>query len=706
MSEIEVYILDKSNNIKGEVIIERPNSYIKLLETIRKDLKIQYNILIFILDQNNNAIEIYNEEKYKLVEDILFIREIENDIFGQSLYEFNYNRLSETNQQILDEKYNCILCQVVIKNEKPYFCYKCQKIYHKKCLQRWDNTCKNQNKNLVCPNCRNELPIEEWNKKLNYEEERKGNANLIEKIREFELGYNMYKNINIIKDRKINELKYNEDNQNELMKIYKNYIKKTFQLLIDILYSLNSIHSAIYLKENEKIIKIINKNRLYIRDLDLSEISNVIDEELAKFQSYIIEKNTFENKINNNIVNEQQKNMNNNYKENLCQMLSNFTQFIENINSYDSDNNKNYNYVYIVPDEVLIKYFGMYNLDYSSINNIIKENGNINIKINLLNEYVNKKFKFDSENIPVISIPKLEKNNYIFDKKIIYYYNNLFLLDEKTIKLSILNINLFTKIECFIKDRYILLFREQEGITYIDIGKLDEQNKFRLELLVYTTKDSKYIKNYVGENDFSSFYKSSFIFKNNPNNKFSYFSPFFSKNNNIIGYGFKLTKKFNNYNNINYNPVLVNIIYLIIFFLSYDYNENKYYYLINDKWMKYFKDKYMYKRIESKIENNDKLLLTINKVLKNENSINKLIYIIISGMYELNNEFNKISLNIDNNDNNNNIEPDCESIKDFFEIYFYKNYYILNEEIFIRIFNFNESELNEMKKKNNYCKCY
>ena len=115
----------------------------------------------------------------------------------------------------------------------------------------------------------------------------------------------MYKNINIIKDRKINELKYNEDNQNELMKIYKNYIKKTFQLLIDILYSLNSIHSAIYLKENEKIIKIINKNRLYIRDLDLSEISNVIDDELAKFQNYIIEKNTFENKINNNIVNEQ-----------------------------------------------------------------------------------------------------------------------------------------------------------------------------------------------------------------------------------------------------------------------------------------------------------------------------------------------------------------------------------------------------------------
>ena len=122
--------------------------------------------------------------------------------------------------------------------------------------------------------------------------------------------------------------------------------------------------------------------------------------------------------------------------------------------------------------------------------------------------------------------------------------------------------------------------------------------------------------------------------------------------------------------------------------------------------MKYFKDKYMYKRIECKIENNDKLLSTINKVLKNENSINKLIYIIISGMYELNNEFNKISLNIDNNDNNNNIEPDCESIKDFFEIYFYKNYYILNEDIFIRIFNFNESELNEMKKKNNYCKCY
>ena len=36
-----------------------------------------------------------------------------------------------------------------------------------------------QNKNLDCPICRNKLPIEKWNKKLDYEDTRKSSAKLI-----------------------------------------------------------------------------------------------------------------------------------------------------------------------------------------------------------------------------------------------------------------------------------------------------------------------------------------------------------------------------------------------------------------------------------------------------------------------------------------------------------------------------------------------
>ena len=114
-----------------------------------------------------------------MTEVILFIKETDKDILGKSKFEINYDRLSESKQNILDEKYNCNICQIIIKNEKPYLCYKCQKIFHEKCLKDWDNKCKSQNKILECPICRNKLSIENWNKKLDHDNDRKDNANLL-----------------------------------------------------------------------------------------------------------------------------------------------------------------------------------------------------------------------------------------------------------------------------------------------------------------------------------------------------------------------------------------------------------------------------------------------------------------------------------------------------------------------------------------------
>ena len=186
MKNLQIFLLDKSGNTKNEINITKPKNYQELLEIIKqKFINISEYYELFIIDKNDKEIKINNESQFQLIDCILFIRELDNDLLDESLFEKNYNALSESKQEILDDKYNCILCSIIIKKENPYLCYKCQKIFHEKCLKDWDLKCKLQNKTLMCPNCRNELSIEKWNKKLNYEEERGHKAKLLNTINEF-----------------------------------------------------------------------------------------------------------------------------------------------------------------------------------------------------------------------------------------------------------------------------------------------------------------------------------------------------------------------------------------------------------------------------------------------------------------------------------------------------------------------------------------
>ena len=158
---MDVFILDNSKNIKQELKMEKPRTYKKLLELLLIKIKnIPQSYEIFILDKNNKDITINNEEKFQNIKDMLFIREVDKNSLKQSLFSKNLNELSESKQDILSEKYCCLFCSKIIKNENPYFCYKCQKVFHKKCLEDWDKKCIEQNKKLSCPNCRNELPLE------------------------------------------------------------------------------------------------------------------------------------------------------------------------------------------------------------------------------------------------------------------------------------------------------------------------------------------------------------------------------------------------------------------------------------------------------------------------------------------------------------------------------------------------------------------
>ena len=303
MSQLEIFLLDKLNNAKSEFNITKPKSYQDLLKQLRQNLtNISEYFEIYIIDKNNKEIKIDNEENYSKIQDILFIRPIDKSILEQSLFQRNFEKLSESNQDILSEKFNCSICTNIIKKENPYLCYKCQKIFHDKCLKDWDKKCKSLNKKFECPaGCKNELPIEEWNKKLNFEENRNNNANLMNRLNEYKLNKNMNINLNMIKDKKIKELKENKNKQKDLIKKYEEYIDKTILIFKNLLNKINSLNDSLNLEKNNKLNNLINTYSLSLKNLNIDEISNVINEELDKFIIHL--KN---NSNNNNIYNDEE----------------------------------------------------------------------------------------------------------------------------------------------------------------------------------------------------------------------------------------------------------------------------------------------------------------------------------------------------------------------------------------------------------------
>ena len=282
-SRIRVVILDKVGNIKQEGTMVKPKTFENLIKQMKFKFKnLTENIQMFILDKDKKEIKIKDEDDYKLTNDKIYLREIDNSILEQSLYEINYNKLPESKQEVLDERYSCVLCINTIKNENPYFCYNCQKIFHNKCLNNWDKECKSQYHKLKCPNCRNELPIEKWKKKLNYEEDRTFIANLIDKINEYENELNTAMNNSNNKNKKQEQqIKYFD-----IIKQYEKYIEETSILFKHILKKINLIHSLLNFKTNDKLSNLINKYHLNIKSLDLTDISKVINEELNLIKNF------------------------------------------------------------------------------------------------------------------------------------------------------------------------------------------------------------------------------------------------------------------------------------------------------------------------------------------------------------------------------------------------------------------------------------
>jgi len=140
-------------------------------------------------------------------------------------------------------------------------CYQCQRIFHKECLKKWEYNCKIM---FRCPICNFELPLKNWKEKVNYEEERNNEEN-------------------IMKDLNANKNKYND-------------LKIKYEKLFE---NISNIFKRILHKSNEIISLIDNKSDMENNNImnykDLKEISDLIFNNFNK----IIE-NLVKNKIDNN----------------------------------------------------------------------------------------------------------------------------------------------------------------------------------------------------------------------------------------------------------------------------------------------------------------------------------------------------------------------------------------------------------------------
>ena len=342
--KVVICLLDESNNRIEEIKMKKPKTYNELLTQLDNNIKrLPNDFYVFYLTLSNKPIIITNDKEYLSSKDILFIRKRQNKDMTQSVYEENYNKLTESRQELLDTKFNCYICDGTIKKENPYFCYICQKIFHRKCLNAWNEKKQHQNENLNCPNCRNELPLEQWKQKIDFEEDRIKVAEFIGKMNQIELDNNLNNNLNAIKEKRIKELMNDNIRLNEEINQLKNEEEKMSQLKYDNLIL------------NDKITKLKNEgekmNQLKDENIKLNEIINQLKaegENMKKLKS----DNVRLNEIINQLKKESEK-MNKLKDENIRQQNEQINQ-LKNINNRQSEMIDDY-YTYIKQSSLVFK---------------------------------------------------------------------------------------------------------------------------------------------------------------------------------------------------------------------------------------------------------------------------------------------------------------------------------------------------------------
>ena len=274
---ITLFLLDDSHNLIEEKNIPRPKTYDELKLAIKNIfIRPLENYQIFYYNIYNIKKIINNEEEYISVKDILFINELkekEKEKQEPSIYKLNYDELSESKQDILDEKYNCNICQEIIKGEEqPLFCYQCQKLFHKKCLEDWNNKCTEKNLEFSCPKCKYELPLKDWHKKLNYNDERINEVNLMKEItNKNQKNKELERELNIIKSDSYDKFKNIYDKVEQINSFFEKNKLDSINIIIND-YNQSEIPFKIVEKLNNIEESIKNIEKEYQKEIPIEKL--------------------------------------------------------------------------------------------------------------------------------------------------------------------------------------------------------------------------------------------------------------------------------------------------------------------------------------------------------------------------------------------------------------------------------------------------
>ena len=303
MSKIEILLLDSSNTSKGKINMIKPNTLKELFNQLRQNFK---NVVgfyeIFYIGKNKKVTKIYTNEDYKIVDDILFVREVESKCFKQS-----------------------------------------------------------------------------------------------------SSGINKNKNVNLLKDKNIEN--------------YKIFIEKTIKVFKNIIDQIKSIHNILNLNNNIKLCSLAKNNPLSFENLEIDEISNAIEEELEQIKNQILninKMNIFHSIIKNN------------------QMLNQIN------NNYNTKSNN-----FVINNSKTIMQYNLVNMNQT--NNSNKDNDIMNDKFSMYKSEIKLKYFTNSEgNYNIFGKEFVEKNIFnidlIVNGKKQFLVNNIELLKgENTIKMIIKN---------------------------------------------------------------------------------------------------------------------------------------------------------------------------------------------------------------------------------------------------------------------------
>ena len=346
-----------------------------------------------------------------------------------------------------------------------------------------------------------------------------------------------------------------------------------------------------------------------------------------------------------------------------------------------------------------MEHYKLYNL-YKNINiNKILDNVINNSQINLSNSdiFLNAKQQPNflniinnfSKSITDSNFNKKEITPTKVDINDIFYYSDFILVSEETINSLDNNRNNRSKslfFYCYFGDNKIFIVNNGPNLFLIEIYYFDKINNILPEIFC-KFNTSNYLSNCLSlllEKGYYELVKYHLIFNDNEDLA----SPIFNQNNKEIGYVYKYDPDIKDYTPYIINNEYKTMIRLYFHYLKFHsksiiHNNGNNYLLVNNQYIKKYKDYYGYSNLEENLDKN-KIVLQVSKNIETKYEYNiddKLMTLIIKSLpNDLNKKFIEKS-NFKIPGENIYEEPDFKNVKTI-NLLYYDDFEIINQELY------------------------